>query len=1384
MKLASVRLLFLLAFSLLLFSLASAQTVVLPASPAGITDTFIANNGGTRNDAGKSYDYLHLLCSAYSARWCSSRALLKFDLASLQGQQVAGAYLSLYDYKHPFLSFAISENISVHELTADWNLDATLLTKNGTDNWSSTGGDFSASAVDSVPVGLSNEWKTFDITSSVNHYLSIGTNYGWMLRGQGDSIYDAGKDIDVFFRSSRYSDSSFAPKLTVVYNPAPNELDSVRESLGLLAAKQRILGSQLMELQAIKLIYSQSVSELSNADLVLSPGTWVFQPNWTAANSTLDLNLMFPTQKQLFSAFGNDPVSGQSFALKTDASGIVLNRSMELSIASDSRAASSLGPANVVFQHSSVEHGSGEFGPLANSLDPNYYLVEKLSDSHYRLYFDDGFHYEGYAPSGSALAGKIPYYNDGSFDLYLAPNSGADNDGLCSPSETIDSSPIDCYYAKMVLRSQMPKQSEGIRGELSSLRPMFLVIPNQSVLAGNAFSRVDLLNYALENSNNPSSLVFSVVSQSNPSFTNCSVNGNRYLDCSTPVSAGTSTVTLQASNSTGSGQTSFTLQASSGNTAPYWTAIPNQTIVLGNSFSQIDLWNYSRDSTDALSAMSYSVVSQSNSGFSNCVLSSNRYLNCTAPIASGSNTVTVRVTDTSALSADTSFVLTANSNPNNPPEAHNVSVSPSSPVDSDNLNCNYAYYDAENDSEQGTTFSWYENNSILSGQTLQTLNNSLTVVGGQYYCKVQPRAATGTQNLQWYQSANTVTIQSAPVHDVSVSSLAFTTTPLWMNYSNEISALVSNSGNQTETITIRLKADNVEQATQTFTLNSGASETRTFYWNPSAVGNYSVKVSADYLAGETNTINNEAGQSADVLDSINSAVFLVEASAPATAPPSTPFDLSAKVYNKTAKEMKNIPVTLSVVSGSSLTITPPLTKTISSIPANSNVVVVWNSSSTAQTGAQTIKVESINAFSNASVSVLSYAQAIQLTPSNPASANKNTGFTAAITVQNSTAVALANVSVTIAIDGDLSLLEGATKTIPSIPALSSAQLTWSMKTNSSTGAQAFHFTSFDLTANSSIYVQPDAVHDIAVSNLTFSTDPLWINWDNTVSANVSNNGNATENITLHLKANNVEQSSQTFSLNAGASIMKTFTWNPSATGTRTMKVTADAVAGETNTGDNSASQSVNVLDSSNTAIFNVMGQIPGTVPEQTSFDVNAKVTNNTDQIMYNVPVKIEVRAGSYFTINENPTKVIPVIQPNSNAIVTWNVSSMTQTNLQDLKFSSINAFNYESIFVRHYSEIIGVLAFSPGNVTRNTNFVGTGRITNNSDVSLKNVAVTISITGDLTFSDTVYTKIISNISPHSIADVTWNLKTNNSTGWQLFSITSFGITGNEAVFVT
>lgn len=1055
--------------------------------PTIITDTYISNQRGVLDRTGLDSNYgdansLWLHCNPNSTRFASNRALIKLDLNSLpQGQPLLGAFLSLYDYQHTAFTVNVFEKISVHEMLSDWDLNATILTKNGTDAWASRGGDFNSTELDYVPLGMPNEWKSWDVTNTISSYLSSGTNYGWIVRGKTDSISGSCTGHDLKFYSSRHSDPAFRPKLTLVFGSSQSELDSVKQNLGIIDKAQKIADRQLNELRAIKIISSQIPVEQPNSGFAPESGIYIFQPNWYASNSFLDLGTTWPMPQDLLQGFGVDPLPDQSTALMV-FSGIIANRSVKIPLA----ISAGLAP---IFSHSNYSAVLGQ-GPVVDSTDPNYYLIEKISDYHYRFFFDDGFHYEGVAPPEASLYEKLPYYNDGSFDFYALPGQATDMDGFCSPDETIDSSPVDCFYVKMVLRSQMPKIVSGIIAELSSLPPRWESIPGQEVTQGNPFSQIDLWNYALGPTGNPADLAYSITGQTNPDLTNCALASNRYLDCTTPITSGGSTITVQASNPNGFDQTSFDLQSLAlPNDPPYWNAIPNQSVTIGSPFSQIDLWNYAGDAQDLPSAMLYEIISQTNPGLTNCAIDSNRYVNCTVPSTTGDSNVVVRVIDTGSLSADTNFLLTSNPIPNFSPEALDVNVSPSSPIDSNDLYCNYTYFDAESDPESGTTFSWYENSLELSGQSSQILSNSLTVIGSQYYCKVFPQASSGTQNYQWFQSANTVTVLADPVHDISLSNLSFSTDPLWINYSNGISVLVSNVGNRDETVTLRFKVDSIEQSTQTFALAADTNEIRTFYWNPSVPSTtvpYNIKLSADMVPEETNIADNEVNADINVLDSTDGSKFIIGGQPPGTVPEQTPFDVNAKIWNNTSQPMYNIPVTISVEPGSSFLINEPATKIIPVIAPNSTYVVPWNISSTSQIGWQYFRVTSINSTEVDNFYVKSYADVIGvggLAPNTPI----NTPFIATGRVGNGSDVPLHNVLVTISIVGDLTFQDtNYTKIIPTISPHSYSDATWNLKTNGSTGFQEFDVNSFGIVDIGYVYV----TSSLAPRNLPFSNAKL------------------------------------------------------------------------------------------------------------------------------------------------------------------------------------------------------------------------------------------------------------------------------------------------------
>jgi len=126
--------------------------------------------------------------------------------------------VNLFLYNHTTLQ---NHTINVHESTKDFTESATWNTYNGTNNWTTAGGDYSATIIDSVNMtnAVTNYWVEFGIigTSSVN---SLTKNWG-------DKIYlilkhstEGGVYQYSFFRSKEYvTDTSKRPYIEIIYTP-------------------------------------------------------------------------------------------------------------------------------------------------------------------------------------------------------------------------------------------------------------------------------------------------------------------------------------------------------------------------------------------------------------------------------------------------------------------------------------------------------------------------------------------------------------------------------------------------------------------------------------------------------------------------------------------------------------------------------------------------------------------------------------------------------------------------------------------------------------------------------------------------------------------------------------------------------------------------------------------------------------------------------------------------------------------------------------------------------------------------------------------------------------------------------------------------------------
>jgi hypothetical protein len=97
-----------------------------------------------------------------------------------------------------------------------------------------------------------------------------------------------------------------------------------------------------------------------------------------------------------------------------------------------------------------------------------------------------------------------------------------------------------------------------------------------------------------------------------------------------------------------------------------------------------------------------------------------------------------------------------------------------------------------------------------------------------------------------------------PIHDVAVTNLASAKTIVGQGCCGNLTTIVENQGNFTETVNVTVYANTTSIASQNVTLSAGDFATVTFTWNTTSFdyGNYTISAYAWPVAGETNTADN------------------------------------------------------------------------------------------------------------------------------------------------------------------------------------------------------------------------------------------------------------------------------------------------------------------------------------------------------------------------------------------------------------------------------------------------------------------------------------------------------------------------------------------------
>ncbi len=194
--------------------------------------------------------------------------------------------------------------------------------------------------------------------------------------------------------------------------------------------------------------------------------------------------------------------------------------------------------------------------------------------------------------------------------------------------------------------------------------PPELSIPDQSVLEDSGLNNdlVDLHTHTTDPDDLLSSLTYTILSQSDQSIVSCTLDSNRFVDCTTqPDQDGFSDIEVQVTDPTGGFDIdTFRVNVIPVNDPPEFIGlgIPDQTILEDSGLNNdlVDLHLYTFDSDDPLSSLTYAITSQSNTSVVVCSVDSDRYIDCTTqPNQNGFSDVTVQVTDPSSSSDTDTF---------------------------------------------------------------------------------------------------------------------------------------------------------------------------------------------------------------------------------------------------------------------------------------------------------------------------------------------------------------------------------------------------------------------------------------------------------------------------------------------------------------------------------------------------------------------------------------------------------------------------------------------------------------------------------------------------------------------------------------------------------
>ncbi len=203
-----------LSISLATIPIVSAAETTIQAS----ADSYMNEGAKDTNYGGQTY----IEVSSKPSAWGNARGILKFDLSSIpSGSTITSVTLSLYLYS----TRGYDRTYCIHKVTKNWTESGVTWNKyDGTNNWTTSGGDYEATASATVTAGavwnIWVNWSSSTLVSDVQGFVNNpSTNFGWIIKDQteGSSNQDW-----VRFYSKEYTETTLRPKLAVTYSGEPD----------------------------------------------------------------------------------------------------------------------------------------------------------------------------------------------------------------------------------------------------------------------------------------------------------------------------------------------------------------------------------------------------------------------------------------------------------------------------------------------------------------------------------------------------------------------------------------------------------------------------------------------------------------------------------------------------------------------------------------------------------------------------------------------------------------------------------------------------------------------------------------------------------------------------------------------------------------------------------------------------------------------------------------------------------------------------------------------------------------------------------------------------------------------------------------------------------